>query len=133
MATVLHSPCRTHWSSGHIHHAGRPELTFEPKETAPTDTPTDASHSTRVPKKIDGKCSLEVRKVSHNELKALESTIERVKAELNQPSAEASLSDVATALERLDPIWDVLVSDERRRILELLIEGITVSRDRITI
>ncbi len=63
MATVLHSPCRTHWSSGHVHHAGRPELTLERKETTPTDTLNDASHSTRVPKKIDGKCSLEVRKV----------------------------------------------------------------------
>jgi len=52
MATVLHSPCRTHWSSGHVHHAGRPELTLERKETAPTDTPNDASHPTRVANKL---------------------------------------------------------------------------------
>ena len=68
-----------------------------------------------------------------DELKSLESTIQRVASELNQPSTETSLSDVTTALQRLDPIWDVLVSDEQRRILELLIEGVTVSRDRVTI
>lgn len=68
-----------------------------------------------------------------DELKSLESTIQRVESDLDQPSTETSLSDVTTALQRLDPIWDVLISDEHRRILELLIEGVTVSRERVTI
>jgi len=69
----------------------------------------------------------------HGELKSLESNIQGVEAELSQPANEVNLRDVSDALQRLEPISDVLVPDEQRRVLELLIDSITVSRDRVTI
>ncbi len=69
----------------------------------------------------------------HGELKSLESTIQSVETELSQPAREVNLADVTNALQQLDPIWEVLVPDEQRRVLELLIERMTVSRDRVTI
>ncbi|MEZ6094375.1 MAG: recombinase family protein [Pirellulaceae bacterium] len=43
------------------------------------------------------------------------------------------LDDVSQALQQLDPIWEMLVPDEQRRILELLVERIVVSKDQVSV
>lgn len=45
----------------------------------------------------------------------------------------ADLADVSAALQRLDPIWEVLIPDEQRRVLELLVENIIVGKDQIEV
>ena len=37
------------------------------------------------------------------------------------------------ALQRIDPIWEVLVPDEQRRVLELLVEEITVANGQVDV
>lgn len=43
------------------------------------------------------------------------------------------LADVSAALQRLDPIWEVLIPDEQRRVLELLVEKIIVDKNQIEV
>jgi site-specific DNA recombinase len=43
------------------------------------------------------------------------------------------LSEVTQALQRLDPVWEVLYPEEQSRILELLVESITVSKESVDI
>jgi hypothetical protein len=43
------------------------------------------------------------------------------------------LARVTDALGRIDPIWDVLHPEEQRRVLELLVERITVSLDDVKV
>lgn len=38
---------------------------------------------------------------------------------------------LAEALKAIDPVWDVLFPEEQRRIVQLLVEGITVSQTGI--
>jgi len=68
----------------------------------------------------------------NGELNSLERSIEQIEA---QPAdAEpVELGDVTDALQRIDPIWDVLHSNEQRRVLELLVEAITVSKNNVEV
>ena len=43
------------------------------------------------------------------------------------------LSEVTNALQRLDPVWEVLYPEEQSRVLELLVKSVTVSKDRVDI
>jgi hypothetical protein len=42
-------------------------------------------------------------------------------------------AEITNALSRLDPIWEVLYPEEQSRILELLIESVTVSENNVDI
>ena len=68
----------------------------------------------------------------HGELKAQTKSIRELEA---QPaSAEPmELNRVAEALKAIDPVWDVLFPEEQRRIVQLLVEDITVSTSGIDI
>ena len=48
-----------------------------------------------------------------------------------RPATEADLEAVTSALQRLDPIWEVLYPEERRRGLELLVDEIDVSKTAV--
>ncbi len=43
------------------------------------------------------------------------------------------LSEVTLALQRLDPVWEVLYPEEQSRVLELLVETVTVSKHSVDI
>ena len=43
------------------------------------------------------------------------------------------LSEVTLALQRLDPVWEVLYPEEQSRVLELLVEMDTVSKASVDI
>ena len=43
------------------------------------------------------------------------------------------LAGVTDALQRIDPIWEILHPDEQRRVLELLVETITVSKENVEV
>jgi hypothetical protein len=49
------------------------------------------------------------------------------------PTSNPQLADVSNALQRLDPIWELLIPDEQRRVLELLIEKITVGKSEVKV
>jgi site-specific DNA recombinase len=68
----------------------------------------------------------------NGELNALDRSIGQLERE--RVSTEVvGLGDVTDALQRIDPIWEVLHPDEQRRILELLVEKITVSKERVEV
>ena len=59
----------------------------------------------------------------NGELNTLNQSITEL--ETTSPTAAHSatnLADVSAALQRLDPIWEVLIPDEQRRVLELLVD-----------
>ena len=41
--------------------------------------------------------------------------------------------EVSNALQRLDPIWELLIPEEQRRVLELLVERVIVAKDRVNV
>lgn len=43
------------------------------------------------------------------------------------------LSEVTKALQQLDPVWDVLYPEEQSRVMELLVETVTVSKESVDI
>ena len=49
----------------------------------------------------------------------------------SQPTIE--LSTVTDALRRMDPLWEVLHPHEQRRILELLVDKVTVRKDSVDV
>ena len=68
----------------------------------------------------------------NGELNSLEGSIEQIEA---QPidTELIELTDVTDALQRIDPIWEVLHPNEQRRVLELLVGTITVSKDNVEV
>ena len=68
----------------------------------------------------------------NGELKSLERSIGKLES---QPVATEpiGLTDVTDALQRIDPIWEVLHPEEQRRVLELLVETITVSKENVEV
>lgn len=66
----------------------------------------------------------------HGQLKSLDESIRQIET---RPATEADLEAVTVALQRLDPIWEVLYPDERRRVLELLVDEIDVSKTTVTV
>ncbi|MDA7541425.1 recombinase family protein [bacterium] len=66
----------------------------------------------------------------HGQLKSLDDSIRQIET---QPATEADLEAVTSALQRLDPIWEVLVPKEQRRVLELLIAVINVGKKSLKV
>jgi len=48
-------------------------------------------------------------------------------------TSTVDLAEITQALQRLDPIWEVLYPEEQSRILELLIETVRVSENNVDI
>jgi len=67
-----------------------------------------------------------------SELKSLEQAIQQIESQAHN-AEPMELSRVTEALGRIDPIWEVLHPEEQRRVLELLIETITVSKESVEI
>ena len=66
----------------------------------------------------------------HGQLKSLDESIRQIET---RPATEADLEAVTSALQRLDPVWDVLYPEEQRRVLELLIDEIDVGKTAVTV
>lgn len=66
------------------------------------------------------------------EIKSLNESIRSFESKCNSKSP-IELSEVTKALQQLDPVWNALFPEEQSRILELLIERVTVSNDRVDI
>jgi hypothetical protein len=66
----------------------------------------------------------------HGQLKSLDESIRQIET---RPATEADLEAVTSALQRLDPIWDVLYPEEQRRVLELLVDEIDVGKTAVTV
>jgi hypothetical protein len=43
------------------------------------------------------------------------------------------LNEVITSLQQLDPVWEVLYPAERRRVLELLVKSVTVTKQSVEV
>ncbi len=68
----------------------------------------------------------------NGEIKLLEASIRNLEAH-DGPPREIELADVTDALTRLDPVWEILYPEEQRRIMELLVETVTVTKDEVEI
>lgn len=68
----------------------------------------------------------------NGEIKSLDAAI-RSLGSSNGSAGHIELAEVTNALQRLDPVWDVLYPEEQRRVLELLIESITVNKKEVAI
>ena len=66
------------------------------------------------------------------ELKSLDKSIRDLEAQTTQ-ATPVELDRVGEALRAIDPIWDVLLAEEQRRVAQLLVEEITVSTNGIDI
>lgn len=71
-------------------------------------------------------------KRNHGELKLINDAIKQIESK-PEPASDVDLSEVMVALQRIDPIWEVLVPDEQRRVLELLVEEITVANGQVDV
>lgn len=67
----------------------------------------------------------------NGEIKSLDASIRSL--EIGGTGQTIELSEVTDALQRLDPVWDVLYPEEQRRILELLIENVLVNKKQVEI
>lgn len=65
-------------------------------------------------------------------MNSLDRSIEQIES---QPVATGpiELADVTSALQRIDPVWEILHPNKQQRVLELLVEKITVSKDNVEI
>jgi site-specific DNA recombinase len=68
----------------------------------------------------------------NDEIKSLDAAIRNLESS-NGSEGHIEFAEVASALRRLDPVWEVLYPEEQRRILELLIESITVNKKEVAI
>jgi len=68
----------------------------------------------------------------NGELKVLAKSIHDLETQATR-GQPMELSRVAEALRAIDPVWDVLFPEEQRRIVQLLIEDITISTSGIDI
>ena len=68
----------------------------------------------------------------NGEIKSLASSIKNLEAG-GSSGSPIELAEVTDALQRLDPVWEVLYPEEHRRILELLIDSITVNKKEVAI
>ncbi len=64
----------------------------------------------------------------NGELNALDRSIGQLERERASTDV-VEFADVTDALQSIDPVWEVLHPDEQRRVLELLVEKITVLRN----
>jgi hypothetical protein len=68
----------------------------------------------------------------NDQMKSLDDSIRNLEAATTSASP-VDLAEITNALSRLDPIWEVLYPEEQSRILELLIESVTVSENKVDI
>ena len=68
----------------------------------------------------------------NGEIKSLDAAIRNLESN-NGSAGHIELSEVTSALQRLDPVWEVLYPEEQRRVLELLIESVTVNKKEVAI
>lgn len=66
------------------------------------------------------------------EMKSLGSSIRSLESGATSTKT-IELSEVTQALKRLDPVWDVLYPEEQSRVLELLVETVTVSKESVDV
>lgn len=66
------------------------------------------------------------------EIKSLGDSIRSLESGVTTTRA-IDLSEVTKALQQLDPVWEVLYPEERSRVLELLVETVTVSKESVDI
>ena len=66
------------------------------------------------------------------EMKSLDDSIRGIESGGTQ-MRKIGLSEVTEALQRLDPVWEVLYPEEQARILQLLVEQVTVSKHNVDI
>jgi len=68
----------------------------------------------------------------NGELKSLAKSIRELETQATR-GQPMELNRVSEALRAIDPVWDVLFPEEQRRIVQLLIEDITISTSGIDI
>lgn len=74
-----------------------------------------------------------------NELKRLNGELNSLNRSIEQlgfqpvATEPIELANVTDSLQRIGPIWEVLHPEEQRRILELLVERITVAKDNVEV
>ncbi|MCP4594113.1 MAG: hypothetical protein GY842_25570 [bacterium] len=68
----------------------------------------------------------------NEELKTLANAIGELEAQPTR-AEPMELNSVAEALRAIDPVWDVLLAEEQQRIVQLLVENITISTSGIDI
>ena len=66
------------------------------------------------------------------EMKSLGDTIRNLESGVTSTRA-VDLPEVTRALQQLDPVWEVLYPEEQSRVLKLLIEMVTVSKESVDI
>jgi hypothetical protein len=66
------------------------------------------------------------------EMKSLGDSIRSLESGADSTRA-VELSEVTKALQQLDPVWEVLYPEEQSRVLELLVESVTVSKHSVDI
>jgi len=68
----------------------------------------------------------------NGEIKSPDSSIRAIESSAT-PNRTINLNEVTATLQQLDPVWEVLYPEERRRVLELLIKSITVTKSTVDI
>jgi hypothetical protein len=66
------------------------------------------------------------------EMKSLCDSIRSLESEVTS-TRSVDLSEVTKALQQLDPVWEVLYPEEQSRVMELLVETVTVSKESVDI
>ena len=71
----------------------------------------------------------------NGELKALERSIRELEAKPGHPgeAGQVELDRVSEAMQAIDPVWDLLFIEEQQRIIQLLVEQISVTTHGIDI
>jgi site-specific DNA recombinase len=70
----------------------------------------------------------------NGELNTLNNAIVKIEnASPGPPATPIELDEVSNALQRLDPIWEMLIPDEQRRVMELLVERVIVAKDSVNV
>lgn len=68
----------------------------------------------------------------NGEIKSLEASIRSIESNV-APNRTIELNEVITSLQQLDPVWEVLYPAERRRVLELLVKSVTVTKQSVEV
>jgi site-specific DNA recombinase len=68
----------------------------------------------------------------NGEIKSLEVSIRSIESNVT-PNRTIELNEVITSLQQLDPVWEVLYPAERRRVLELLVKSVTVTKQSVEV
>jgi hypothetical protein len=65
-------------------------------------------------------------------MKSLGDSIRSLESEVT-PRRTVDIAEVTKALQQLDPVWEVLYPEEQSRVMELLVETVTVSKESVDI